>query len=116
MALAFIPSSSDRDCPVESSKLAELYRAGPGRIAELVTDMPEDRRILLALYCYGRAHLRNVALTVAATCAADRLGLVAGTMGEVLASQSRREGSSFGGEAGKLPLRPRVSLAGGACA
>lgn len=75
-------------CPVSPDVLGELYRAGPKAAGHLLQDVPEADLIQLALFCYGRTHLRDLGLTVAATCDPVRLTRAAGTLGEVLVAQS----------------------------
>ena len=95
--------TTDAHCPVSADALGQLYRADPDRAAEMVNGLPEGRRVELALFCYGRAHLRLLAMSIAARCDTARLVREAGTLGEVLATQSRQQ--VFTG-------RPKISLAG----
>jgi hypothetical protein len=63
-------------------------------LAEFVSTMPEENRVNVAVLCYGRVHLREIALMIAATC--DRVALVEAAgkiMGEILFTQSRQASS-----------------------
>ena len=93
----------DAHCPVSTDALGQLYRADPVSAAEMVDGLPESRRVELALFCYSRAHLRPLAMSIAAKCDAARLVREAGTLGEVLATQCRQHVST---------RQAKISLAG----
>jgi hypothetical protein len=80
---------SEASCPVPADLLGQLYRANPETAAEMVDELPESRRIELALFCYSRAHLRPLGLAIAGTCDPARLVRNAGTLGQVLAAHWR---------------------------
>lgn len=102
-------------CPVPLAKLEKLYRAYPGEIVRLIAEMPEDRRIRLAVFCYGRPHLRDVGLAIAAICDEARLAEMAGMMGMVLAAQCRAKVGMAGGERPQAAgATPPVGLTGSA--
>ena len=63
----------DEECPVSDELLGRLYNH-PEALTEILAAIPLQTRANLALYCYGRSHLRAVGLAVAATC--DRSDLV----------------------------------------
>ena len=88
----------DALCPVSLDALGGLYRADRDTVLETVRDLPEEKRVRLALFCYNRAHLRDLGLTIASSVDPGRLGELAGTMGEVLAAQCAARGLSFGTE------------------
>ena len=113
MANEFGRAESDAICPVPLEKLGELYRADPDAILSLVGEMPEDGRIRLAMFCYGRAHLRDIGLSIAALCGEQRMVEMAGVMGQVLASQCRAKVRTFGAErVAPAPVKVKISLAG----
>jgi hypothetical protein len=89
----------EADCPVPLDLLGQLYRAEPTCVTGMLRDVSEDRRARLAMFCYHRAHLRELGLTVAASCDAGRLAQLAGTMGQVMAEQCRAGVREFGGQA-----------------
>ena len=93
----------DAPCPVSADALGQLYRADPVSAAGMLDGLPEDRKVELALFCYSRAHLRPLAMSIAAKCDAARLAREAGTLGEVLAAQCQQQ----------VPMaRAKISLAG----
>ena len=48
-----------------------------------------QNRANLAAFCYGRAHLHDIGLTIAATCEFEELVAAAGSVGHFLFEQSR---------------------------
>ena len=58
--------------------------------AQRVSD-DQVRRARLAVFCYGRAHLRELARVIAATCEEADLVEVAGKLGATLFRQSREQ-------------------------
>lgn len=70
--------------------IERFYTSHQHGLAEFVSTMSEEERVNAAVYCYGRVHLRNIALAIAATC--DRAALIEAAgkiMGDILFSQSR---------------------------
>lgn len=108
--MSHIGELTEIDCPVSSETLARLYRAEPAEIAAVVGAMSPVDAARLALFCYGRAHLRDVGLRIAAGCDPRALIQIAGVMGSVLAEQSRDRRSDFGRE-GRSRGQARVTLA-----
>ena len=86
------------ECPVPLQTLNTLNRSDVATVLSTVKAYSEEQRVRLALYCYNRSHLRTLALTVASSVDPARLSKLAGTMGEVLASQCQASGLSFGTE------------------
>ena len=117
MAQEFGRAEADAVCPVSLDQLGVLTRAEAPDVIEAVRDFPEEKRVRLALFCYNRSHLRALALTIASTVEPERLVDLAGTMGGVLAAQSRAKGLSFGTQplpSDKKPEKPKskISLGG----
>ncbi len=75
--------------PVSEELLGSLYRSQGQGIAEVVAAYPALQRARVAMFCYGRAHLREIGLAVAATCDEASLISVGGKAGEVLFALSR---------------------------
>ncbi|MGA0597743.1 hypothetical protein [Enterovirga sp. CN4-39] len=106
------------DCPLPLATVAELKNAEAREVVASVLPLSEELRIKLALYCYNRAHLRPLGLTVASTIDPERMAALGGTLGEVIASQSRASGLSFGTEPIAEPKKrvekpkPKISLGG----
>ena len=79
----------DEPCPVSDEILGELYRASPHGLNELISAVSPTARVLLAIYCYRRAHLSSIGLAIAATCNKDDLADWGGNVGVVLFERSR---------------------------
>src|SRR5436190_22677649 len=77
------------DCPVSADLIGRLYRSSHHDINDLVSGLPPIRRASLATFCYGRAHLREIGLAIAATCEFDVLVAAGGRVGNFLFEQSR---------------------------
>jgi hypothetical protein len=79
----------DELCPVADQTLGEMYRASPYGLSQLIATVSPTARILLALFCYRRAHLASIGLAIAATCEKDELTWLGGNAGAVLFERSR---------------------------
>ncbi len=77
-------------CPVDDSLLGDLYRSSPEGLHALVETIPANVRAMLALYCYRRTHLSDLAIAVASTCERQELVLAGGELGSVVFDQSRK--------------------------
>lgn len=80
----------DQPCPVADQVLGEIYRAGEHELNELVATVSPTARVLLAIYCYRRAHLASIGLAIAATCDKDELASLGGNTGAILFERSRQ--------------------------
>ncbi len=98
-------------CPVPVDFLSALYRAGPNEFTAMSAGLTGPIKIELAVYCYGRAHFRDLGLAIARTCDAADLSRLAGVMGQVLFAQSRGRIAEFGREGQSAAGRRRVTLA-----
>jgi hypothetical protein len=94
--------------PSFEDMIGKLYRSGGQNIADLVSVFPEERRARLALFCYGRAHMRDIGLAVAATCEVDSLFEVGATAGKALYALSRERVAPVGKP---LTGRHKITLA-----
>jgi hypothetical protein len=83
-----IPVEDDL-CPVTDQMLGEIYRASAHGLNELIATVPPTARALLAMYCYRRAHLTSIGLSIAATCGEDDLTSFGGSAGATLFERSR---------------------------
>ena len=70
--------------------IGRLHGCPTRSIDGLVSNLPEDHRGNLAVFCYGRAHLHEASLAIAATCNLDALVHAGGKSGAFLFEQSRR--------------------------
>jgi hypothetical protein len=76
-------------CPVSDSLFGRLYRASPEGVTALVKTVPDETRAMLAVYCYRRAHLQALGLTIAETCSEHDLQRFGGRMGAELLSLAK---------------------------
>ena len=81
--------TDDEECPVSEELLGRLYRSTHHDINELISGLSSSRRGSLAAFCYGRAHLRDIGLAIAATCDLETLVVAGGRAGNFLYEQSR---------------------------
>ena len=77
-------------CPVEDELLGSLYRASPQGLPELVLSVPAETRAMLALFCYRRSHMQELALAIASTCELRDLVQWGGTLGSAIHSMARQ--------------------------
>jgi hypothetical protein len=71
-------------CPVEDELLGSLYRASPQGLPELVLSVPAETRAMLALFCYRRSHMQELALAIASTCELRDLVQWGGALGSAI--------------------------------
>jgi hypothetical protein len=79
----------EEQCPVPDQMLGQIYRASAHGLDELISMVAPTARVLLALYCYRRAHLASIGLAIAATCEKDELLSLGGNTGAALFERSR---------------------------
>lgn len=79
----------EEQCPVPEEVLGHLYRASKHGLEELVATVPAATRAMLALYCYRRAHLQAIGLSVASSCTVDDLETFGGNAGKALFEKAR---------------------------
>ena len=91
----------DEPCPVTDEMLGKIYRSSAHGLDALIATVSPTARALLAVYCYRRAHLASIGLTIAATCEKDDLASSGGNVGAVLFERSREalQSSSTGAHA-----------------
>src|ERR1022692_1764160 len=85
----------DEPCPVADQMLGEMYRASAHGLNELIATVSPTARVLLAVYCYRRAHLASIGLAIAATCEKDDLTSLGGNAGATLFERSREAPKSL---------------------
>ncbi|MDQ8731387.1 hypothetical protein [Bradyrhizobium sp. LHD-71] len=78
------------DCPVEDELLGSLYRASPQGLQELARSVPPETRAMLALFCYRRSHMQDLALAIASTCELRDLTEWGGTLGSTIYAQAQQ--------------------------
>jgi hypothetical protein len=108
--------TDDEACPVPDELIGRLYRCSQHDITELVSGLSSSRRGSLAAFCYGRAHLREIGLAIAATCDLETLVVAGGRAGNFLFDQSRElpsaEKARSGSKQAKVSLAP-VNISAG---
>jgi len=52
----------DEPCPVLDETLGEMYRASAHGLSQIITTISPAARVLLAIYCYRRAHLASMGI------------------------------------------------------
>src|SRR5687768_11106464 len=77
-------------CPVEDELLGSLYRANPQGLPELVLSVPAETRAMLALFCYRRSHMQELALAIASTCELRDLVQWGGALGSAINPMTRQ--------------------------
>jgi hypothetical protein len=100
-----------RGCPVPLDTLRQLYHAGPERLSEQLDGIPEATRARLAVFLYGRNHMRQLGVRIAATCDGVSLRRVAGFVGNTLHNLSRQNPSAWLEAGPSAGGRRRISLA-----
>jgi hypothetical protein len=70
-------------CPIPLEQLGSLLRGREEGIGS-ISKLPMMQRVEIALFCYRRAHLRNLAIRIAQTCDQATLRRVGGAPGEAL--------------------------------
>jgi hypothetical protein len=68
-------------CPVSDVLLSRIYRADPDELRSIVFALSEPIRASLAVFCYQRAHLRDISRQIAAVCDPVTLVRNGGSMG-----------------------------------
>jgi hypothetical protein len=80
-------------CPVEDELLGSLYRASPQGLPELVLSVPAETRAMLALFCYRRSHMQELALAIASTCELRDLVQWGGALGSAIYGMAQQSAS-----------------------
>ena len=96
-----------RPDPLEET-IGRLYRAASHDVAGVVSALAAEQRARLALFCYNRAHMREIGVAVAATCDLGTLVEVGAAVGHALFALSRERPQP---EAKRLGGRQQITLA-----
>jgi hypothetical protein len=83
-----VPFDDGTICPVSDALLSRIYRADADELRSIVLALSETIRASLAVFCYQRAHLRDISRQIAALCDPLTLARNGGGMGlAVLAAE-----------------------------
>lgn len=97
-------------CPVRDDLLGAMYRANENGLPALVESVSSDVRAQLALFCYRRAHLHALALTIAASCDVRDLIHHGGRVGSVLAGLAQEQAKPRHRPAASYSHRKAITL------
>ncbi|MBB3951830.1 hypothetical protein [Aureimonas jatrophae] len=75
---------NEATCPVDLELLGLLLRSPEARVAEIVGAQEPSQRAALAVFCFGRAHMRDLAVQIARRCRFETLRQHDGLIGELL--------------------------------
>jgi hypothetical protein len=106
----------ERDvCPVGDEMLGALYRASQHGLPELIESVPPLTRAMLALFCYRRSHLQQLALAIASSCEERDLVHWGAALGSALYAMSRKPETKAVASSGRskitLPTKPLATFA-----
>jgi hypothetical protein len=96
---------------ISDELVGRLYRSSEQAILEIAAGISPRDRASLAVFCYGRAHLHGIGLTIASTCELATLIQVMGNArGRIIFDQSHARKAAV--EQATLACRPdKVTLA-----
>lgn len=101
-------SDEDQQRTVSEDVVGRLYRSNGRDVDQILADFSEQQRARLALFCYGRVHMREIGLAVAATCELGSLIDAGGHAGQTLYMMARERPVSA---AKPLAGRHQITLA-----
>lgn len=102
----------DEACPVPLEMLGLIYRADAEALADLTAGIPEHTRARLAVYLYGRSHMHELGIRIAAGCEGSALRRAAGLVGNALYERSRRPCAWTSPSHSRSPSAKAISLGG----
>jgi hypothetical protein len=76
-----VPIDDGTNCPVSDALLSRIYRADADELRSIVLALSEPVRASLAVFCYQRAHLRDISRQIAGLCDPVTLVRNGGSMG-----------------------------------
>ncbi len=97
----------EESCPVSDNLFGRLYRSSPEGLAALIETVSADTRAMLAVYCYRRAHLQALGLSIASTCSEYDLQRYGGRLGTELFAAAQS------GKRANEELQPRLKSSKG---
>jgi hypothetical protein len=105
------------DTTAMTEALNRLYFATANSVSDIVATLTESERARLAVFCYGRVHLKAAGLAIAAQCGLDHLTEASGSTaaGRTILTQARERSDvaerSQPGRRSPITLAARVSSA-----
>jgi hypothetical protein len=100
----------DDDTFVPEELIGRLHRATEATLLDLMERFTPRERANLAMFCYRKAHLRRIGLSIAATCDLPSLVQQWGTvLGQAIHAQSRD--GMVDPEPVRVTHRPKITLA-----
>src|SRR5580700_7910443 len=100
----------DDDTFVPAELIGRLHRATETTLLDLMEKCTPQERAHLAMFCYPKAHLRRIGLSIAATCDLPSLVQQWGTvLGQAIHAQSRDGGVDP--DPVRVTHRPKITLA-----
>lgn len=93
-------------CPVRDELLGEMYRASEHGLPKLVESVSPEARAMLALFCYRRSHLHQLALAIATSCSERELVEAGGRVGSTLYALSRESSARSSAAASSNGRKP----------
>jgi hypothetical protein len=100
----------DDDTFVPEELIGRLHRATETTLLDLMEKFTPQERANLAMFCYRKAHLRRIGLSIAATCDLPSLVQQWGTvLGQAIHAQSRDGGVDP--DPVRVTHRPKITLA-----
>jgi len=79
----------DEEFFISDELVGRLYRSSERSILEIAAGISPRDRASLAMFCYGKAHLHGIGLTIASTCELATLVQVMGNaVGQIIFDQS----------------------------
>ena len=116
LKIAHSQTESSNDTAAMGQALHRLYQAAAHNVSEIVATLSESERARLAVFCYGRVHLKAAGLAIAAQCGLDHLSDAAGSTaaGRTIYMQAREDSGPSDrtyGRRSPITLASRVSQA-----
>lgn len=102
MTNRYIPNETA--CPVDLNLLGTLLRAPEARVVDVVDEQDPLQRAALAVFCFQRAHMRDLGVLIAKRCSAASLRSVGGSMSEHLIEQAQSQPAKTAGDRRKVSL------------
>lgn len=75
---------NEATCPVDLELLGLLLRSLEAGVFQIVDVLQPRQRAALAVLCFGRAHMRDLAILIARQCGDASLRAASGLLGEML--------------------------------